>query len=185
MSVRPEQGLFRRRVLAWRAPGKYRIARYTNKKGLAGALATCRTRCKKACDSASILPTGRGAVLERILGSMSKKELHGCCDRICPRQRSRVAEQVKGACWLRLRRQAHTRLDGADDVNVRFFASVMCRHVPYRTTIAHTHTYMTRELSRETSCCSAPTATLHCCTALRLRSLFAFLLSATPVRIAA
>ena len=52
---------------------------------------------------------------ERILGSMSKKELHGCCDRICSRQRSRVAEQVKGACWLRLRRQAHTRLDGADD----------------------------------------------------------------------
>lgn len=140
-------------------------------------------RAAKPTIQQAFLRAGR-AVPERILGSMSKKELHGCCDRICSRQRSRVAEQVKGACWLRLRRQAHTRLDGADDVNVRFFASVMCRHVPFRT-IAHTHTHISGELSRETSCCSAPTAVLHCCTALRLRSLFAFLLSATPVRIAA
>lgn len=114
---------------------------YTNRNGLAGALATCRTRCE-ACDSAGIARAGR-AVPERILGSMSKKELHGCCDRICSRQRSRVAEQVKGACWLRLRRQAHARLDGVDDANVRFFASVMCLHAPYRAIVRTVRTTTT------------------------------------------
>lgn len=91
-------------------------------------------RAAVPCDSAGIVRTGR-AVPERILGSMSKKELHGCCDRISSRQRSRVAEQVKGACWLRLRRQAHTRLDGADNANVRFFASVPSCVYTYRTAL--------------------------------------------------
>jgi len=107
-------------------------------------LATCRTRCK-ACDSASIVRAGR-TVPERILGSVGpcrgKKELVApCCDRICSRQRSRVAEQLKGALWLRLRRQAHTRLAGADDgmPTCAFFASVMCPcTVPCQTYI-HTH----------------------------------------------
>lgn len=60
---------------------------------------------------------------------------------------------------------------------------VWCLHAPYRA-IGH-RSIPPEELSRRETCCSAPTAVLHCCTALRLRSLFAFLLSASPVRIAA
>ena len=100
-----------------------------------------------------------------------------------------MAEQVKGACWLRLRRQAHTRLDGVDDANVRFFVSVMCLVSTCSVPLYSSYTLMPpksyhsgKHAARlQPRCCSA----LHCCTALRLRSLFAFSLSASPVRIAA
>lgn len=160
---------------------------YTNRNGLAGALATCRTRCE-ACDSAGSARAGR-AVPERILGSMSKKELHGCCDRICSRQRSRVAEQVKGACWLRLRRQAHARLDGADDANVRFFASVMCLHAPYRAIVRTVRTTTTDTQAPKSyqnmllGSNRAAAALVHSAPLAKLVRLF--LLSASPVRIAA
>ena len=160
----------------------------TNRNGLAGALATCRTRCE-ACDSAGIARAGR-AVPERILGSMSKKELHGCCDRICSRQRSRVAEQVKGACWLRLRRQAHARLDGVDDANVRFFASVMCLHAPYRAIVRTRTLLLTHRPRRAITTANmllgsnrAAAALVHSAPLAKLVRLF--LLSASPVRIAA
>lgn len=80
----------------------------------------------------------------------------------------RVAEEHRGACWLRLRRQAQTRLDGVDDAKINRFPQASCVGLPL---------VRAQQDSSQTSL-SAPTA------ALRLRSLFALLLSASPVRIA-